>query len=41
MIPLYNIYLSIVLFVVEGTAGDNEYGPDPLGGAYGGRRRVT
>ena len=41
MIPLYNIYLSIVLFVVEGTAGDNDYGPDPLGGAYGGRRRVT
>ncbi len=41
MIPLYNIHLSIVLFVVEGTSGDNQYGPDPLGGVYGGRRQVT
>ncbi len=41
IIPLYNIYLSIVLFVVEGTVGDNQYGPDPLGGAYGARRQVT
>lgn len=30
-VPLYNIYLSIVLFIVAGTAGDNRYGPDPLG----------
>lgn len=41
MIPLYNICLAIVLFVVEGTVGDNRYGPDPLAGAYGERRRVT
>ena len=41
MLPLYNIYLAIVLFVVEGTVGENEYGRDPLGGAYGGRRQVT
>ena len=30
MIPLYNIYLTAILFVVEGTAGDNQYGVDPL-----------
>ncbi len=41
VIPLYNIHLAIVLFVVEGTAGDNQYGPDPLGGVYGGRRQLT
>ena len=29
-IPLYNIYLSIVLFFVAGSTGDNRYGPDPL-----------
>ncbi len=41
MIPLYNIYLAIVLFVVGGTVGDNQYGPDPLGGPYGTRRQLT
>lgn len=41
MIPLYNIYLAIVLFVAEGTVGDNRYGPDPLGGPYGTRRQLT
>lgn len=39
-VPLYNIYLSIVLFVVAGTAGTNEYGPDPLADLYGGQRRI-
>ncbi len=32
IVPLYNIYLSIVLFVVPGTVGPNQYGPDPLAG---------
>ncbi len=41
MIPLYNIHLAIVLFVVEGTVGDNQYGPDPLGGPYGTHRQLT
>ena len=41
MVPLYNIYLGIVLFVVGGTVGDNQYGPDPLGGPYGTRRHLT
>ncbi len=39
MIPLYNIYLSIVLFVVAGTSGDNRYGPDPLAVPYYGTDR--
>ena len=39
-IPLYNIYLSIVLFIVAGTAGNNEYGPDPLADLYAGHRRI-
>lgn len=30
MIPLYNIYLQIVLLCRCGTIGDNPYGPDPL-----------
>lgn len=29
-IPLYNIYLGLVLLFVKGTAGTNEYGDDPL-----------
>ena len=29
-IPLYNIYLMVVLFTRKGTAGDNLYGRDPL-----------
>jgi uncharacterized membrane protein YhaH (DUF805 family) len=28
-VPLYNIYLGIVLLFVKGTAGSNEYGEDP------------
>ena len=28
-VPLYNIYLGIVLLFVKGTAGPNEYGEDP------------
>ena len=41
LVPIYNICLAIILFVVEGTVGDNRYGPDPLGGEYGKRRRLT
>lgn len=40
-VPLYNIYLSIVLFIVAGTRGDNEYGPDPLADLYGTRRQAA
>jgi len=29
-IPLYNIYLGLVLLFVKGTAGTNQYGDDPL-----------
>ena len=28
-VPLYNLYLSIVLLFVKGTAGPNEFGEDP------------
>ena len=31
LIPLYNIYLSLVLLFKKGTEGDNQYGEDPLG----------
>jgi uncharacterized membrane protein YhaH (DUF805 family) len=30
-IPLYNIYLGLVLLLQRGTPGQNLYGPDPLG----------
>ena len=30
LIPIYNIYLSLVLLFQKGTAGENKYGPDPL-----------
>lgn len=31
MIPLYNIYLGLVLLLQKGTPGPNRYGADPLG----------
>ncbi|MCT4620980.1 MAG: DUF805 domain-containing protein [Marinisporobacter sp.] len=30
LIPLYNIYLGLLLLFKKGTDGTNEYGPDPL-----------
>ena len=30
MVPLYNIYLKLVLVFQRGDEGPNEYGPDPL-----------
>lgn len=33
LIPIYNLYLGIVLLVKPGTVGANRYGPDPLGAA--------
>lgn len=30
MVPLYNLYLSLVLLFGRGTVGPNRYGPDPL-----------
>ena len=30
MIPIYNIYLSLILWFKRGTRGPNRYGPDPL-----------
>ncbi|MEM7414425.1 MAG: DUF805 domain-containing protein [Gemmatimonadota bacterium] len=33
MIPLYNLYLGLVLLFKKGTEGPNEFGPDPLIGA--------
>ncbi len=30
-IPLYNIWLELVLLFQPGTFGPNDYGPDPLG----------
>jgi uncharacterized membrane protein YhaH (DUF805 family) len=30
LIPLYNIYLGLVLFFQKGNDGENQYGPDPL-----------
>jgi uncharacterized membrane protein YhaH (DUF805 family) len=32
MIPLYNIYLGLLLLFGKGTMGPNRFGPDPLGG---------
>jgi uncharacterized membrane protein YhaH (DUF805 family) len=29
LVPLYNIYLSLVILFTPGTQGNNEYGPDP------------
>ena len=31
MVPLYNIYLGLVLLFGRGTMGPNRFGPDPLG----------
>ena len=30
MIPIYNLWLGLVLLLKRGTWGPNEYGPDPL-----------
>jgi uncharacterized membrane protein YhaH (DUF805 family) len=30
LVPLYNIYLSIVLLFVRGTPGSNRFGADPV-----------
>ena len=30
MVPIYNIYLSLVVLLQKGTEGSNRYGPDPL-----------
>lgn len=30
LIPIYNIYLSILLMFIKGTDGSNDYGNDPL-----------
>lgn len=35
LIPLYNIYLAILLLFKKGTTGPNAYGPDPLAGVPG------
>ena len=37
MVPIYNLYLGLVLLLKRGTWGRNEYGPDPLasGGPVG------
>jgi uncharacterized membrane protein YhaH (DUF805 family) len=32
MIPLYNIYLAILLLFKKGTDGSNDFGSDPLAG---------
>jgi uncharacterized membrane protein YhaH (DUF805 family) len=29
---VYSIYMLVVLGFLKGTAGPNQYGPDPLGG---------
>jgi uncharacterized membrane protein YhaH (DUF805 family) len=29
-VPLYNIYLGLVLLFTRGVPGTNEYGPDPM-----------
>ena len=31
VIPLYNVYLGLVLLFGRGTSGPNQFGPDPLG----------
>lgn len=30
MVPLFNIYLAIILLFQKGTTGPNRFGPDPL-----------
>lgn len=30
MVPLFNIYLAIILLFKKGTTGPNRFGPDPL-----------
>jgi len=30
MVPIYNIYLGLILWFKRGTRGPNRYGPDPL-----------
>jgi uncharacterized membrane protein YhaH (DUF805 family) len=30
MVPIYNIYLALILWFKRGTRGPNRYGPDPL-----------
>lgn len=30
LIPIYNIYLGLVLLFQKGNDGENQYGPDPL-----------
>ena len=30
MVPIYNLYLGLVLLFKKGTDGPNEFGPDPL-----------
>jgi uncharacterized membrane protein YhaH (DUF805 family) len=30
LVPLYDLYLVLVLFLRKGTRGPNRYGPDPL-----------
>lgn len=30
LVPLYNIYLGIILLFQKGTTGPNRFGPDPL-----------
>src|ERR1039457_202175 len=32
LIPLYNLYIGLILLFQKGTTGPNKYGPDPLGG---------
>lgn len=33
LVPLYNIYLALVLLFKKGSEGPNRYGEDPLGSA--------
>ncbi len=30
LVPIYDLYLVLVLFLRKGTSGPNRYGPDPL-----------
>ena len=34
IVPIYNIYLSALLVLKEGTVGPNRYGEDPVGSGY-------
>lgn len=36
-VPLYNLYLGMLLLFEKGVPGPNEYGPDPLQAAHHGR----